>query len=200
MDPPDRTVLPWDTPSATGFRGDIPHSLHSLVPSPMKSSLALALSIALSSAAPAWAQTPRAATPPPSPAATQAAIAQALVTMHKHPSCGCCTVWAGHMRSAGFTVVEKNAEDLAALKNAAGVPANMASCHTAQVGGYFIEGHVPAADVRRLLEEKPDARGLAVPGMPIGSPGMEHPSGHVEPYRVMLVGKDGSASEFSKHP
>lgn len=164
----------------------------------MKLSLALALLVPLSVAMPVQARAAAPATPPSK--ATAVPAGDALVTMHKNPSCGCCTMWAEHMRSAGFTVVEKNVDDLAGVKDAAGVPKEMMSCHTAQVGGYFIEGHVPAADVRRLLKQKPEARGLAVPGMPLGSPGMEHPSGHVEPYRVLLVGKDGSTREFSRHP
>lgn len=166
----------------------------------MKLPLALTLLIPLSVATSAQAQWRPAPVAPSSPADAQSAVAQALVTMYKHPSCGCCMAWAEHMRAAGFAVVAKNVEDIVGVKNAAGVPMEMASCHTAQVGGYFIEGHVPADDVKRLLKEKPAARGLAVPGMPVGSPGMEHPSGHVDPYRVVLVGKDGSAGEFGSYP
>jgi hypothetical protein len=75
----------------------------------------------------------------------------------------------------------------------------MGSCHTAEVGGYFVEGHVPIDDIKRLLREKPDAKGLTVPGMPAGSPGMEVPSGQVQPYEVILVRRDGSTSVFSRH-
>ena len=104
------------------------------------------------------------------------------------------------MRAAGFTVQALDVEDMAAVKQAAGVPDAMASCHTAEVDGYVIEGHVPAQDIVRLLREAPPARGLAVPGMPLGSPGMEHPSGIVHPYSVMLVLPDGSTREFSRYP
>lgn len=134
------------------------------------------------------------------PAAAHAAQALPAMTVHKHESCGCCNVWIEHMREAGFTVEAKNAEDMGAVKQAAGVPYTMGSCHTAEVGGYFVEGHVPAEDVLRLLRERPAARGLTVPGMPLGSPGMEHPDGIVQPYVVSLVLADGSVQEFSRHP
>ena len=123
-----------------------------------------------------------------------------LLTVHKHPSCGCCGVWADHMRRAGFNVVEKNVEDMATIKAAAGVPSSMGSCHTAQVGDYFVEGHVPAEDIRRLLRERPDTRGLAVPGMPIGSPGMESPDGRRDAFTVTLLGKDGTLQPYARHP
>jgi hypothetical protein len=123
-----------------------------------------------------------------------------LLTVQKHPSCGCCSVWIEHVRDAGFRVEARDVEDMAAVKDAAGVPEAMASCHTAEVGGYFIEGHVPAADIARLLRERPAARGLALPGMPLGSPGMEHPDGIVQPHAVMLVLEDGSTREFSRYP
>lgn len=122
------------------------------------------------------------------------------MTVHKHPSCGCCSVWIEHVREAGFRVDVRDVEDMASVKDAAGVPMEAASCHTAEVAGYFIEGHVPAADIARLLRERPAARGLAVPGMPLGSPGMEHPEGIVHPYSVALVLEDGSSREFSRYP
>jgi len=136
-----------------------------------------------------------AAEPAPAVAATLPAM-----TVHKHPACGCCSVWIAHMREAGFAVTERNVEDMGPIKHAAGVPATLGSCHTAEVDGYFVEGHVPAADVLRLLRERPQALGIAVPGMPTGSPGMEHPDGHVQPYTVSLVLADGSTREFSRHP
>src|SRR5690606_18830349 len=129
-----------------------------------------------------------------------AASALPLVTVRKHPSCGCCSVWIEHLRDAGFPVEAHDVQDMGAVKDAAGVPQAMASCHTAQVAGYFIEGHVPADDIARLLRERPAAAGLAVPGMPLGSPGMEHPQGIVEPYQVMLVQADGSSRGFSRYP
>jgi len=136
---------------------------------------------------------------PTPPTGTQA-DALPLLTVQKHPTCGCCSVWIEHVREAGFEVEARDVEDMATVKDAAGVPDAMASCHTAEVGGYFIEGHVPAADIARLLRERPTARGLAVPGMPLGSPGMEHPDGIAHPYSVMLVLEDGSTREFSRYP
>lgn len=133
--------------------------------------------------------------------ASNAAAAPELSPMvvHKSESCGCCGLWADHMREAGFQVEVRNTEDMNPIKKELGIPAGKGSCHTAEVGGYFIEGHVPAEDVKRLLMEKPDARGLAVPGMPAGSPGMEMPDGRVQPYTVELVGQDGSTSVFTRH-
>lgn len=95
------------------------------------------------------------------------------ITIHKSPSCGCCGDWAKHLERHGFTVEERPRDDMAALKRELGVPQRLASCHTAQVGGYLIEGHVPADDIKRLLKERPGIAGLAVPAMPVGSPGME---------------------------
>src|SRR3546814_163627 len=122
-----------------------------------------------------------------------------LVVVHKSPSCGCCTAWAEHMRKAGFPVDVRDEPNVAPVKHRAGVPAGKHSCHTAMVAGYFIEGHVPAADVKRLLATKPDAKGLAVPGMPIGSLGMEMPDGRTQPYAVELVKRDGTTEVYSRH-
>jgi hypothetical protein len=133
------------------------------------------------------------------PAATAAPSALPRLTVHKSPTCGCCSAWVGHMREAGFEVDVVETHDLESIRKAVGVPAGKASCHTAQVDGYFVEGHVPAADVMRLLRERPEAKGLTVPGMPIGSPGMEIPSGLVQPYSVLLVGDGGSTREYSRH-
>lgn len=144
---------------------------------------------------PATAQATATASTTPHPAGALPAI-----TVRKHPSCGCCNVWIGHLREAGFVVDALDVQDMAAVKDAAGVPEAMASCHTAEVAGYFIEGHVPADDIARLLRERPVAKGLAVPGMPLGSPGMEHPQGIVQPYQVMLIQEDGGSREFSRYP
>ncbi len=111
--------------------------------------------------------------------------------VYKNPWCGCCGSWVRHMREAGFELVVHDVEDMSPFKRAAGVPEELQSCHTAVVGGYVIEGHVPAADIRRLLAEAPQARGLSVPGMVIGSPGMES-GGQREPYQVLLF-SDGRA-------
>lgn len=110
-----------------------------------------------------------------------------LMVVHKSASCGCCGLWVEHMRQVGFTVEVRNEDNLNSIKERLGVPYGKGSCHTAEVGGYFIEGHVPAADVKRLLAEKSEAKGLVLPGMPLGSPGMEVPDGTVQAYTVELV-------------
>jgi hypothetical protein len=118
----------------------------------------------------------------------------------KDPGCPCCNAWIGHLRDSGFAVSfeERSVEDLAAFKRERGIPDGLVSCHTAVIGNYIIEGHVPAADIRRLLAEAPDAVGLSVPGMPFGSPGMG-PETEREAYDVILVGRDGSASTFASY-
>jgi hypothetical protein len=120
------------------------------------------------------------------------------VTVFKDPSCGCCGQWADHMRANGFDVKVVASGDMAAIKRQAGVPERLASCHTAKVGGYIIEGHVPAADVKRLLAEKPKVAGLAAPGMPMGAPGMEgpYPAQH---YEVVSFDAAGNARVFARH-
>ncbi len=126
-------------------------------------------------------------------------LAQAAdrVEVFKSPYCGCCEKWVEHMRKAGFAVVTKDVNDVPVARKAAGMPERFGSCHTAKVGGYVVEGHVPAADVARLLKEKPKAVGLAAPGMPQGSPGME--TNHPQPYDTLLVQADGSHKVFAKH-
>lgn len=122
-----------------------------------------------------------------------------LVKVHKNASCGCCKIWVERLREAGFQVEVNDVDNLNSVKQRVGLPYGMGSCHTAEVAGYFVEGHVPVDDIKRLLREKPQARGLAVPGMPVGSPGMEVASGQVQPYDVMLVGSDGGATVYSHH-
>ena len=117
--------------------------------------------------------------------------------VYKSPTCGCCSKWIDHLEANGFEVESKDVVDVAPVKRMNGVPMNLASCHTAIIGGYFIEGHVPAEDVKRLLAERPDVVGLAVPNMPMGSPGMEGPRS--ERYSVLAVKKDGSVEVFSQH-
>jgi hypothetical protein len=121
------------------------------------------------------------------------------VTVHKSASCGCCQLWVDRLRDAGFQVEVRDEDNLNDVKQRVGIPYGMGSCHTAEVGGYFVEGHVPMDDIKRLLRERPDAKGLTVPGMPAGSPGMEVPSGQVQPYDVMLVKRDGTTAVFSHH-
>ena len=110
------------------------------------------------------------------------------ITVHKHPQCGCCVGWVRHMQQAGFTVKTGETTNFDAVKRRLGVPPELASCHTAQIAGYVLEGHVPAAALKRLLAEKPNAVGLAVPRMPVGSPGME--GGTPEKFDVILFGPD----------
>lgn len=117
----------------------------------------------------------------------------------KSASCSCCAAWVKHMQQAGFRVKVNNVDDLGLVKKRLGIPPAMGSCHTAEVGDYFIEGHVPAEDVKRLLAEHPKARGLTVPGMPIGSPGMEIPSRKAQAYDVYLIASDGTSSVFAHH-
>jgi hypothetical protein len=118
------------------------------------------------------------------------------VHVYKSPDCGCCTKWIDHLRAGGFAVRATDVPDVTPIKLENGVPIRLAACHTAIVGGYLVEGHVPAADIRRLLRERPDIGGLAVPGMPIGSPGMEGAS--PEPYQVLAFGPRGVAV-FAEH-
>ena len=106
----------------------------------------------------------------------------------KDPNCGCCSGWVDHIRAAGFTVEVVETSEMNRVKARLGVPPDLASCHTAEIAGYVLEGHVPADAVKRLLQEKPRAKGLAVPGMPIGSPGMEVEGAEAETYEVVLFG------------
>jgi hypothetical protein len=121
------------------------------------------------------------------------------IVVYKNESCGCCKLWVQHLEKFGFTATVHDLSDLGPIKQRVGVPAGKGSCHTAEVDGYFIEGHVPAQDIARLLRERPKAKGLTVPGMPAGSPGMEMPSGEVQPYEVLLVAQDGSTTTFARH-
>lgn len=132
------------------------------------------------------------------PAVTAAADLP-VVVVHKSPSCGCCGLWVDHLRQAGFQVEVRNEDDLNPIKERVGVPFGKGSCHTAEVAGYFVEGHVPAEDIKRLLSEKPSAKGLVLPGMPLGSPGMEVPDGTVQRYTVELVDQDGTTAAFAQH-
>jgi hypothetical protein len=130
--------------------------------------------------------------------AAEAAQAGPLVTVVKSPTCGCCNAWVAHLRRAGFRVRVNDVADVAPTARRLGVPDDLRSCHSASVGGYAIEGHVPAADIRRLLRERPAAAGLAVPGMPMGSPGMEH-GGMRERYQTILFTRAGRRRVFATH-
>jgi hypothetical protein len=133
-------------------------------------------------------------------AASRAARAQqTAATVYKDPTCGCCGKWVDLLRKDGFAVTVNDVRDIAAIKNTYGVPQPLRSCHTALINGYIVEGHVPLADVKRLLTEKPALAGLAVPGMPIGSPGMEVAGVNPQPYDVIAFGKDGKSRVFVSH-
>jgi hypothetical protein len=131
--------------------------------------------------------------------AAQQKAAGPLVEVFKTPTCGCCSQWVEHMRTNGFTVRTNDLADLTDIKKSRGVPDQVQSCHTAVVNGYVVEGHVPAADVHRMLKEKPAIAGIAVGGMPIGSPGMESPHVKAQPYNVMSFDKNGATRVFAKH-
>jgi hypothetical protein len=118
------------------------------------------------------------------------------VLVYKTPTCGCCNGWVEHLREAGFEVEARDVRDLMSVKMDAGIPADLSSCHTALVDGYVVEGHVPAEVVRKLVAERPQVAGISVPGMPIGSPGMEGPN--PEPYTVEAFTADGSRSAYAR--
>jgi len=142
----------------------------------------------------AWAWVAR-----PDAPSTEATVAPAAtVTVFKDPNCGCCEEWVTHLRKHAFEVVVKDTSDVGSIKATARVPRQLYSCHTAFVSGYVVEGHVPAADIQRMLTDKPKIAGIAVGGMPAGSPGMEVP-GRVDRYNVMAFGRDGSTSVFARH-
>lgn len=119
------------------------------------------------------------------------------VEVFKNPQCGCCGKWVEHLRESGFQVQTHEIADVIAARKKLGMPDRLGACHTAKVGGYIIEGHVPAADIQRLLKEQPKALGLAVPSMPPGSPGMESPK--PIPYETLLVQTDGTIGVFARH-
>ena len=121
------------------------------------------------------------------------------VVVYKTESCGCCGGWITHMRRAGFAVRVVVLEDIATPASKRGVPFELGSCHFADVGGYVVVGHIPPADVRRLLAERPKALGLTVPGMPMGSPGMELPNGATERYNTLLLLPGGKTRVFATH-
>lgn len=133
----------------------------------------------------------------------QAAPARTLIEVWKSPTCGCCKDWISHVEKEGFEVKTYELSESAktAQRSKLGMAEKFGSCHTALVNGYVLEGHVPGRDIRRLLNEKPRALGLAVPGMPIGSPGMDGPGygGRKDPYRVLLVQRDGSSTVFQAY-
>ena len=128
---------------------------------------------------------------------TGTVLAQPIADVFKNPYCGCCEEWVKHLRLNGFQVKTHDLENVSTARRQMGMPDRLSSCHTARIGTYVVEGHVPAADILKLLKEKPKALGLAVPSMPPGSPGME--GSRSIPYETLLVQVDGSASVFAKH-
>ena len=133
------------------------------------------------------------------PISAWAAGNDSLITVWKTPNCGCCKEWVTHLKRSGFEVATNDVKDTAPIRQKLGLPTKFGSCHTAQLGGYVLEGHVPAQEIKRLLREKPEAVGLAVPGMPVGSPGMEVGNTQ-DAYDVLLVLADGSSRVYQSYP
>ena len=127
-----------------------------------------------------------------------ASTANERVSVWKTPDCGCCGEWVSHLRSNGFEIVTYDVKDTAPMRQMLGLPAKFGSCHSALLGAYVLEGHIPAREMRRLLREKPQAIGLAVPGMPAGSPGMEMGDAR-DAFDVLLVLKDGSSRVYQSY-
>lgn len=150
--------------------------------------LALAVVLSLSPSAGTAAQRPKTAAPKP-----------VMLAVYKTPTCGCCAKWVEHMKQNGFIVHVTDLNDLSSIKAKHGVPSKVQSCHTAVVNGYVVEGHVPAGDVKRMLKELPAVAGLAVPGMPAGSPGMETPGLTAPAYEVLTFDRKGATRLFAKH-
>lgn len=146
----------------------------------------------------AAAPTAASVTPTTSPQADAPAAAP-VIAVYKSPTCGCCGNWVEHVKAAGFAVEVHDVDNLSDIKADAGVPATTRSCHTAIVGGYALEGHVPASTIQRLLREKPAIAGLAVPGMPVGSPGMEVPGQPAARYDVVAFKADGATEVYESH-
>ena len=131
-----------------------------------------------------------------SPAAAMASMAGEEVVVFRSAYCECCEAWESHIAEAGFVVQDHVADDMDGIKEAMGVPADSASCHTARVSGYVVEGHVPAASIQRMLKERPEIKGLAAPGMPMGSPGMEVDGMVADPFSVFSIANNGTMVEF----
>lgn len=132
-------------------------------------------------------------------AAVSPLLAATSIQVYKNPDCGCCAAWVEHLKAAGFAVQVTEVPDTGVPRKRLGMPDKFGSCHTATVERYVLEGHVPAADIKRLLATRPTALGLAVPGMPAGAPGMEVGS-HKEAFKVLLVSRAGTESVFSTYP
>ena len=133
------------------------------------------------------------------PSTSSAPTALPVMTVYKSPTCGCCKSWVDAVKQAGFTVEVHDVDDVTPVKDDAGVPADKRSCHTAIVGGYAIEGHVPPATIKKFLAEHPKAAGLAVPGMPTGAPGMEMPGMQPDHYDVIAFQSNGASTVYESH-
>jgi hypothetical protein len=131
-------------------------------------------------------------------AAPRAFAAAATIEVYKSATCGCCNEWVKHLRAAGFTVRTNDVAEPGEYRRRFGIPDALGGCHTARVGPYALEGHVPAREIQRLLRERPAAVGLSVPGMPVGSPGMEYEN-RLDPYQVLLVQRDGSTTVYARY-
>lgn len=137
----------------------------------------------------------------PTPTADRADVAPRnagkIIEVHRSPTCGCCEDWIAHLENHGYDTRVKNSQNMSAVKSQHHVPSSLQSCHTAVINGYVIEGHVPVAEIERLLAEQPDITGLAVPGMPLGSPGMDSPGAGTQPYDVIAFDEAGNATVFA---
>ncbi len=132
-------------------------------------------------------------------AASPASVERPEAVVYKSPTCGCCEGWVEHLEAEGFDVEVQDRTDLNEVKDLFGIPGQLRSCHTAEIGNYLVEGHVPASDIDRLLEENPEVAGIAVPGMPVGSPGMEVPGRAADRYQVLTFDADGGTEVFATH-
>jgi hypothetical protein len=147
-----------------------------------------------------WGAGALAASALPAPVAALAAGSELPpMTIYKSESCLCCAKWVDHVKAAGFKTTVHDRDPIDPVKDELKVPRHVRSCHTALAGGYLVEGHVPAADIKRMLKEKPRIMGLAVPGMPVGTPGMEQPATPAEPYHVVAFQKTGTTTVFAKY-
>lgn len=155
--------------------------------------------VACTQAVPAPMDSALAATPAPAVERKAMEVATPKITVHRDAYCGCCHLWVEHLRKEGFDVDDRVEEAMSPVKERLGILPAHASCHTAEIGDYVIEGHVPASDIRRLLSEKPAIRGLVLPGMPMGSPGMEVEGVDAPSYTVLALHRDGSTTPYAEH-
>ncbi|WP_200948825.1 DUF411 domain-containing protein [Pseudoxanthomonas sp. Root630] len=169
-------------------------------PLPHLAALLLATTLAAcTQAVPTPMDSAPAATPAPAAQRKASEVQTPKITVHRDAYCGCCHLWVEHLRKEGFDVEDHVEEAMSPVKERLGILPAHASCHTAEIGGYVIEGHVPASDIHRLLREKPALRGLVLPGMPMGSPGMEVEGVDAPSYTVLALHRDGSTAPYAEH-